>query len=315
MALAGTAPALNPAQQAVIDQLGATAGGPRPSFPPDLRDRLVDELEDALAPLVADRAPDDPLVVTKHDLAGAHGCQARWAAESTRFDWSVPLARGTVAHKAVELSLHVRGEPTPLDLVDMATSRLAEGDDSLADWLRTCSDVERAELRAQANDRVTAFVECWPPLQKRWTPVTESRARAELCGGRVHLRGKVDLTLGRSVGAAGKVLVDLKTGGFSPDHLHDLRFYALLETLKVGVPPRRVATYYLDAGRMAPEDVTPGLLDAAVARTVAGVAAMLALRSGAAEPVRRPGPPCWWCPLRKRCPDGEVWMANADEMG
>lgn len=315
MVMAAPAPALNPAQQAVIDQLGAAAGAGRPSFPPDLRERLVEELEDGLAPLVADRSPNDPLVVTKHDLGGAHGCQARWMAEATRFDWSVPTARGTVVHKAVELSLHLGGEPTPLDLVDMATSRLAESDRSISDWLRTCSDVDRAELRAQANDRVAAFVECWPPLQKRWTPVTESRARAELCGGRVHLRGVVDLTLGRANGGAGKVLVDLKTGGFSPDHLHDLRFYALLETLKVGIPPRRVATYYLDAGRMVPEDVSAGLLEAAVARTVAGVAALVGLRTGASTPVRRPGPPCWWCPLRKDCPDGEVWMARADEFG
>lgn len=315
MAVVVEVPTLNPAQQAVIDHLGAPVAD-WPAFPPDLAAQLQEALEDGLAPVVARRSSDDPLVVTKHLLGGAHGCQAKWASETRRFEWSVPTARGTVAHKAVEMSLHVRGEPTPLDLVDLALSRLAEGDDGLADWLRTCSDADRAELRSEANDRVAAFLDCWPPLRREWVPVNESKARVDLCGGRVQLRAKVDLTLGRSRGGrAGKVLVDLKTGGFSPDHVHDLRFYALVETLKLGVPPRRVASYYLEAGRMAPEDVGEAMLDAAVARTVAGVRAAVAIREGTAEPLRRPGPACRWCPVRRGCEDGEVWMARVDELG
>ena len=70
------------------------------------------------------------------------------------------------------------------------------------------------------------------------------------------LSGKVDLTVGRADGLrAGKVLVDLKTGGFSPSHREDLRFYALVETLRLGVPPRLLATYYLDGGRLQQEAV------------------------------------------------------------
>lgn len=317
MVLPVTVPPLNPAQQAVIAQLGAPRDD-RPAFPADLAERLRADLEAGLAPLVADRDPADPLVLTKHALGGVHGCQARWLAESgRRFDWSVPIARGTVTHKAVELSLNMRGEPTSLDLVDAAIARLGEGDDGLADWLRTCSDVDRAEVRAEANDRLTAFLDCWPPLRKSWAPVTESKVRAELCGGRVHLRGKVDLTLGRASGprASGKVLVDLKTGSFSPDHLHDLRFYALIETVRLGVPPRRVASYYLESAAMAPEDVTEGLLDAAVARTVAGARVLAGLRDGSAAPVRRPGPPCRWCPVRSGCEPGEAWMASVDDFG
>lgn len=317
MALPATVPPLNPAQQAVIAQLGAP-GDDRPAFPADLAERLRADLEVGLAPLVAGRSPDDPLVLTKHALGGVHGCQARWvAASGRRFEWSVPIARGTVAHKAVELSVHVRGEPTPLDLVDLAITRLGEGDDGLADWLRTCSDVERAEVRAEANDRVAAFLDCWPPLRRTWAPVTESKVRAELCGGRVQLRGKVDLTLGRASGprASGKVLVDLKTGGFAPDHLHDLRFYALIETVRLGVPPRRVASYYLESAWMAPEDVTAGLLDSAVARTVAGARALAALQDGTAEPVRRPGAACRWCPVRSGCEPGEAWIADLDAFG
>ena len=77
---------------------------------------------------------------------------------------------------------------------------------------------------------------------------------------------------------AGKVLIDLKTGGFSPSHLDDLRFYALIETIKLGVPPRRVATHYLDTGKLVPEDVTEATLAVAARRVVDGVRRWLELR-------------------------------------
>lgn len=307
-------PTYNPAQQAVLDTIGARPGE-RPTFPTDLRDRLRADVEDRLANLAGELDPDRPLVVTKHDLAGVHGCQARFLAER-RFEWSVPTARGTVAHKAIELSMHWRGEPTPGELVQDALSRLAERENGLADWLRTCSDVDRAELKSEATTRVTAFLEGWPPLRPDWRPVAESPVRAELFDGRLQLRGKVDLTVGRTVGqTAGKVMVDLKTGGFSPDHLHDLRFYALVETLRIGVPPRMVASYYLEAAKVAAEDVTETRLDAAVARTVAGVEALVALRAGRTDAVRRAGPPCWWCPVRTGCADGEAWVERAEDLG
>src|SRR5690606_13016322 len=159
--------------------------------------------------------------------------------EVAGFEWSVPTARGTVAHKAVELSVHWRGEPTPTELVDEALGRLSNGGDGLAEFLQLCSEVDLTELRGHAPARVTKVGASFPPLQARWRPVTESRARVELAGGRIILSGKVDLSLGQARGTtAGKVLIDLKTGGFAPAHLDDLRFYALLETLRIGVPPR-----------------------------------------------------------------------------
>jgi hypothetical protein len=83
--------------------------------------------------------------------------------------------------------------------------------------------------------------------------VLEGKVRAELFDARVVLSGKTDLALGQADGTtAGKVLIDFKTGGFSPAHIDDLRFYALLETLKIGTPPRLLASYYLEAGPAPP---------------------------------------------------------------
>src|SRR5690606_30617843 len=150
-------------------------------------------------------------------------------------EWSVAAARGKVAHKAIELSINWRREITPWSLVDEALARLELGDDDFARWLQGIGEAERAELRGEANDRVVKFLECWPPLRKGWRPATEASVRQDVAGERVVLRGKVDLTLGAPDGlVAGKVLIDLKTGGTRPAHLDDLRFYALVETLRLG---------------------------------------------------------------------------------
>ena len=62
---------------------------------------------------------------------------------------TVPIARGAVAHKAIELGIHWKGEANPLDLVDEATARLGRSDHWLTDWLQTApmADVGRAAVR------------------------------------------------------------------------------------------------------------------------------------------------------------------------
>jgi len=299
---------LNPAQREVLDLLGA-APGERPRFDPGLGRALQAELEAGLAPLL-DRLPErERLWVTKHDLAQIHGCEARYLAERDRpFTWTPPMARGAVAHKAIELGAHLADQRTPLELVDEAIASLTDSQDGLGDWLATCGPTLRAEVRAEANDRVAKFAECFPPLRPSWYPVTESRCRVELFEGRIVLAGKIDLSLGRATGTtAGKVLIDFKTGGFAPNHLDDLRFYALLETVRLGVPPRLVATYYLDAARVLPETVTTDLLEAALRRTVDGADRLVALCHEGAAPALRPGPPCRWCPLLEDCEEGYAY--------
>jgi hypothetical protein len=302
---------LNPAQQEVLDALGAALRD-RPSFDGELRHHLRGGLDKGLAPHVEALGctADEPLFLNKHKVAAIHGCEVRMLGEEGMpFAWSVPTARGTVAHKAIELSVHMRRPLTPLELVDEALARLTETEQSLGEWLQGLSEAERGELRAEANDRVSKFVECWPPLKVGWRPVTESRLRADLCADRVVLLGKVDLSLGHAQGpVAGKVLVDLKTGGFSPSHLDDLRFYALVETLRLGTPPRRVATYYLDSGRFVPADVTVAALEAALDRTVEAVARLAELRTGGRVPLARPGPTCRWCPLLVGCDPGRTHL-------
>lgn len=306
-------PALNPEQQKVLDRLGSLPKDP-PAFDPNLRRELRQELEQQLAGVAAELDPDSPLRVNKHLLSGVHGCEARWLADDQApFEVSVPVVRGTVVHKAVELSINWDPgvELVPLELVDAAIASLRQSDSWVNDFLDGASAAERAELRGDANEIVAKFLETWPPLKRAWTPVAETRLTAGLCGHRVRLRGVVDLTLGKAEGnRAGKVVVDLKTGGYSPAHAEDLRFYALVNTLQVGIPPRLLATYYLDEGRFHTESVSEDLLYGAVARTVDGTTRAVALRNGELEPALRPGPACRWCRLLDDCDRGQAHLAD-----
>jgi hypothetical protein len=303
----------NPAQQQVIDLLGR---GDAPAvFPPDVAVHLRDALEEAIAPLVP-QLGGEPLWISKHALSSVHGCEANFVAGEGTFAWSVPSARGTVAHKAIELSVHWRGDAPPAELVDEALSRLADDDRSLARFLQALDEAERAQLRSDTSDLTSKFLECFPPLRASWWPVTESKVRAELCDGLVVLAGKVDLTLGRpEPGAATKVIIDLKSGRALPAHRDDLRFYALVSTLRLGVPPRMLATYELDTARAHPETVTTAVLEAAVRRTAAGVARMVALLRNDDTPAVRPGAACRWCPLKTTCPEGMVHLEESGDDG
>ena len=273
--------AFTAAQQSVIALLGRPEQPP--SFPAGLGDELQAELEDELAAVASAYSSTDPLWVSKHALATVHGCEAHYVDTARRpFMWTVAAARGAVAHKAVELSVHWRGEAPPMDLVDEAIARLMQSDGpSLQRFLERLSEGDRSELRGAAVDLVSRFQECFPPLKPAWIPVTESRVRVELLGGAVILSGKTDLSLGRPAGAlANKVIIDLKSGRPSTTHREDLRFYALLETIKLGVPPRQLASYYLESARAHPEDVTVALLHSALRRTVDGITKIIELASG-----------------------------------
>lgn len=308
--------ALNPAQREVLHLLGAPREE-RPRFDPSLGRELVEELEQSMSDLTAELDPSDPLFLSKRTLSDVHGCEARYLATRDRpFEWNPAIARGSVAHKAIELTVHWRGRADPLDMVDEAMARLANDGDGLGEWLATCSPADRAEVRALANERVVTFLECFPPLKARWTPVTECRLRANLADGRVILSGRTDLSLGRPEGdLAGKVIIDLKTGSMSPRHLDDLRFYALIETIRIGVPPRIVASYYLDAARIQSEVVTEGVLRAAVRRTADGARILHDLAHGTREPVYRSSPACRWCPALSDCTVGTAFLAGDDADG
>ena len=308
------AEALTPAQQQVLAVLGANASD-RPQFPTDLAQQLRDVIESTLVPIQNELSADNPMFLSKHDLAMIHACEARALFEKNAdFEWTPAIAKGSVAHKAIELSMHWPGDTSPLELVDIAIERLRQTEKSLGLWLDSCSDLELAEVRALANERVVTFSECFPPLKKQWRPATEARLRTELLDGKIILSGRTDISLGKANGqTAGKVIIDLKTGRPSTTHLDDLRFYALIETLRLGVPPRRVASYYLDSALPQAEDVTVDVLFAAAHRTADGIIKIHQLTIGERAPTVKPSYGCTWCQLVDECAAGQQFLGTQQD--
>jgi PD-(D/E)XK nuclease superfamily len=302
---------LTPVQQRTLDALRRT--GPPVVFDADFVADLRHDTDTALAEL-GGRLDATELYVTKHAVAGVLDCEAHYLAPDP-FTWTPARARGQVSHKAIQLLLNWRGEPTPADLVDEALARLADEPTRLGDYVAGLGRGGEADLRGQAVDRVTKFLECFPPLDRRWHPMTEAAAQYPI-GGPIVLRARVDLVVGRPAGPESrKVIVDLKSGRIVARHRDDLRFYALVETLCRDVPPRKLATFSLDSGSAVVEEVTTTGLRSALRRTLDAIERMVELQIEGREPRRTPGVSCRWCPLLEDCEPGRASMASADDDG
>ncbi|NNE12202.1 MAG: hypothetical protein HKN41_08160 [Ilumatobacter sp.] len=258
-----------------------------------------------------ERLGDESIFISKHKLASVLGCEVQHVADDA-FTWSAAVAGGQVAHRAVQLMINWRGDPVPADVVDEAIARLADDDSSIGDWIEGLGEADLADLRGVAVDKLIKFQECFPPLDRRAAPTVESSVRWPI-EGPIVLSGRVDLTLGRPAGAESrKVIVDLKTGWASPKHREDLRFYALVETLRTQVPPRKLASFYLDAGEPVVEDVTEATLLTASRRLLDGVHAEIELTVEGRPPIKRPGTSCRWCPMQSECTEGQDYLAGAN---
>ena len=272
----------------------------------------VDEAFEVFAERIEEADGDDTVFMSKHRLANVLGCEVQHLLPDD-FSWTPAIAGGQVAHRAIQLAVNWRGTPVPADVIDEAIARLADEETGIGDWIEGLSEADLADLRGFAVDKLIKFQECFPPLDRRSAPTVESTVRWPL-DGPVVLSGKVDLTLGRPMGAESrKVIIDLKTGWVAPRHREDLRFYALVETLRTQVPPRKLASFYLDAGEPVVEDVDERVLRTAARRMLDGVNAQIELTLEGSEPVKRPGTSCRWCQLRDECAEGQAYLTERDD--
>lgn len=292
---------LNPLQQAVIDALGIEPGWE--PLPASVVEQIEAQLATELAPLEGLFTAEAPLRVNKHHLATVHGCEKHHVLQrEAPFAWNVNTVRGTIAHKGIELLLNWRGPVVPAEIVDAAITSVAENPrESASGFLISLSAHEMAELRGAVLGAVTTFLECFPPIKAQWRPMVEYSASYSLFGSSVLFTSRMDLVLG---GPGRKVIIDLKTGRLTSTHVDDLRFYALIETLRSRQAPRRVGSYSLDAARLESEDVTEGALQAAVRRTARGTLLIADLALKTHEPDVRPGFQCRWCPANDECEVG-----------
>ena len=173
----------------------------------------------AWRPSSSDLPDDGSLFVSKHKLSPGARLRGPVPGRGGRRRSRGPCrsARGTVAHKAIELASDWQGEPVPLDLVDEAMARLARATTAWATGCARAASVDRAELRGEANERVTKFLECFPPLKSPLAArAREPRPGRALRRPRRAVRARSTSRSARPTGTtAGKVLIDFKTGGFS----------------------------------------------------------------------------------------------------
>jgi PD-(D/E)XK nuclease superfamily len=296
-------------QRRTLERLIGTAD--RPIFAADLRQRLVDRIEGAAREL---ELPDG-VWFGKEALNQLARCEGRFASklqgEDPPFEHSVNTAAGVLAHKAIEVDVGARHDVDPHGAATIAADRLAEREERFAEFWRGLSAPEQDELLMDVVRTVTLFQASFPPLRqlrREMAPVTELPVRAELLGGDLTLSGKIDLVLGVpdriEPGRATRLAVDLKTGGAWPEYAEDMRYYALLMTLRFGVPPYRVASLFLGSGEWQAEDVTEETLFHAADRVVAAARTAGSLLHGR-EPQLTPGTWCGWCPRAFTCPSAE----------
>lgn len=301
---------LTPTQQRTLDLL-RRSGDPI-VFDGEFVDGLIATATDALAEF-SERLQGETLWVSKSFLAKVHGCEVRHLAPD-EFQWKPTTAAGFVAHKAIELSLNWRGEPHPAAVVDDALARLVDQPDGRGAFVAGLSEGDWAELRSRALDRTTKFLQDFPPLPISAQPVLEASARWRP-NGTVELSGKVDLQIGRPSGRESRLLlIDFKSGSRAGHHRDDLRFYALVQTLRQAVPPRKLVTYYLDYAESDVEDVTESTLQAALHRTLAGIERHIELTVEGRDPLKKVGVACRWCPLQESCAEGREFLhRDADD--
>ena len=296
---------LNPLQQAVIDALGIPPDWQ--PLPAEVIASIEDQLISALAPVADKFTAEAPLRVNKHHLATVHGCEKYHVVQrEAPFAWNINTVRGTIAHKGIELMLNWRGPIVPAEVVDAAITSVAENPrESASGFLISLSAHEMAELRGAVLGAVTNFLECFPPIKAQWRPMVEYSASYALFDNSIVLTSRMDLVLG---GPGKKVIIDLKTGRLTPTHRDDLRFYALVETLRSRQTPRQLGSYSLDSARLESEDVTEGLLQSAARRTAQGILLIADLVLKTREPDLRAGYQCRWCPIVDTCDVGTRFL-------
>ena len=297
---------LTAVQRRTLEQLVGT--GERPAFPPDVAQRLRDRIETAVRGLDL----SDQLWLGKEKLNDHGRCEGKFHAavsgENPPFEHSPKSAAGALLHRAIQAEVGSRADAEAHSLAAFAAERLVEEDARFAEFWRELDGLGQDEALMEVVRRVELFRASFPPLRPlrgELTPVSELPLKAELLGGALVLSGRVDLVLGRpdatSPARATRLAIDLKSGGAYPEYPEDMRFYALLMTLRFGVPPYRAASLFLDSGEWQAEEVSEDLLAHAADRVVAAARSASALGNGR-EPDLRPGAWCGWCPRRFDCP-------------
>ena len=246
-------------------------GSVRPPVDHSLAGGLRAWLEDGVVAVAAHGGP--ALVVRP----GQDGGLTATADEATRL--SGRALRTTLLRTVFRITV-TSGPPRAAFEDALAALAVDEEGDTVAEAVRRLPRHRRAQLRELVRHAASGITAQWGPPPASWLPRTGERLAAPLAGGRVVLRSDADLAMGGPSAGRASVCAVRAHGGAVRDDGPNRRLLALLETLRSGAAPFRVASYDLDRARLTVEDVTDGLLSAAVHDVLALVDAHTRVRAG-----------------------------------
>jgi len=251
------------------DVLAAIRGEPatRRQVDPGLAGGLREWLEDGLSSFSA----GSPVVVTKQKMRDALSDRPRRADDHAI---TVAMALGALMDALFRQFVTTGRIEDPIREA-LAALEIDDRRSELVRFVRALSPDALAGLGDEVETQCAILVSRWPRLAPAWMPRTQESIAIPLAGGEVVLIGVIDLLIGSpSTGRSSTGIVDAKSGQPRLVDREDLHFYALLETLRSGAAPFRVATFYTRTGEIDAEDVTDDMLTSSVRRVLAAVERM-----------------------------------------
>jgi hypothetical protein len=278
------------------------AGLGRPELSPGTAAGLHGQLAAELGQLAGGLPAGTSISVTKYRISRLRVCE-RFATTTGQGSVVTPeLVLGLLADRvfAQVLAGYPLG-PDPLQTALRAAQ--ADQDQELLRQWEQLDGTGRATVSDQVGRQSRALQAGWPALPAGALPRLQDQVQIPFAGGRVVLNGRMDLVLGDPAGPTGVCLLDVKSGRRRSDDAGDAGWYALLETLRSGVPPARTGSLYLSGCVLDLDTVTGPLLQQAADRVVRAVAVLVRLALGE-QPRTNPGPMCRWCPALPGCEPG-----------
>ena len=296
---------LTPRQVRTLDELLAI-GAERPAADPELVSEILARLAAAVEPAL-ERWTERSLYLTKGQYLSTLRCEGELlaSAQAPRSGMSAPAVAGTIAHRAVQLSYTHPFRPVS-EYVRQSVVGARSADQELDGWWAKLPVSEQSDLLMQITSKVTNFLDDFPPLDPSWSPRFEEPMVAKV--GKLTMASRADLLIGRPRGDLRQtmLLIDLKSGDIKDEHIDEAHFYALVATIRHGVPPWRSLVYSLASGDYTSPDITGDVLLETVDRVGAAINALVDVFTERRTPDLKPGGQCRWCPARETCPAATV---------
>ena len=238
----------------------------RPRFDPGLAGGLRAWLEDAAYDVVAARGEHaPPLFLGPRQLLGFP--------EERRHDDTVTdhLVLSRLVHTLLRQLVHTGEIDDPL--ADAVNGLRASGADAAVRHVESLPEAARATLAETLALHARNLSGLVPRFAPGWMPRTDDRVAIPLGGGRVVLHGVFDLVVGLpQPRTASLCALGLSTGGPWASERRSLHYLSLLETLRSGAPPFRLALLESATGRYGVEDVREEHLRAVASHIAAWLA-------------------------------------------